>query len=741
MHAVAPPASGPAPVDDGLGGTGFYLEANQVDDDDLHHVVTAQGEVEARYQGRVLRADSVRYDQTTGIVTATGRVTIVNADGSAESADSAVLDREMSAGVAMGFSTRLTDNVRPSGLSGGGPVQVTMAAASAVHPSPNITELNRAIFTACPVCARQRNPTWSIRARKVIEDKKRQTIVFRDAVIEVRGVPVFYTPILVRADTSSPRKSGLLPPEINVSSLRGVSYEQPYLQVISPSEDLVVSPQINTAVNPFLNVDWRKRFYSGAIDVRAGYTYEEDFNSQGDKLGNATSRSYLLAKGLFAINDNWDWGFTAERASDPLIFDRYTVSEPFIDRGLYSADDRRLISQLYTTYQTQETYLSVSAIDVQGLRSTDVTGTFPAVAPLIEAHYQPNADILGGRLRIDGSGVALFRDESPVDPSLPGVNSQRGTIHANWQSTYILADGIRIDPFLDVRSDVYGLEKLPTPFASSATIFRTLPTAGVTVTWPFIKRDGSLTYVLEPIAQIALSPYLPQDPRIPNEDSVDFAFDETNLFQANKSPGFDLIDSGQRLNVGGRATLEADNGLYAAALIGRSFRAQPDPYLPQNSGLTGSTSDWVFAASTSPIKGVSLFTRWRLDNNSFGVNYSETGVDWTTNRFDGQVRYIEEAQDADGQRVRDLDFHGEVFILKNWGVSAYLAREFQTGVWRQADFGIVYRDQCIRVEILYNRNDTNNGVLGPSSGVGIRLSLATFGNSDYPHPDSPTPAP
>jgi hypothetical protein len=94
--------------------------------------------------------------------------------------------------------------------------------------------------------------------------------------------------------------------------------------------------------------------------------------------------------------------------------------------------------------------------------------------------------------------------------------------------------------------------------------------------------------------------------------------------------------------------------------------------------------------------------------------------------------------DETGLPVKDLDFHGEVFILKNWGISAYGAREFQTGVWRQADFGIVYRDQCIRVEILYNRNDTNNGVLGPSQGVGFRLSLATFGNSVYSRSEAET---
>ena len=134
-------------------------------------------------------------------------------------------------------------------------------------------------------------------------------------------------------DPDVPRKSGFLVPTIGTSSSRGFSWEQPYLQVISPSQDLVISPQFNTKVNPFLNLDWRRRFYSGAIEVRAGYTYEQDFDSNGDKLGNLTSRSYILAKGQFQIDPYWQWGFTAERASDPLIFDKYSVRDPFEDRG------------------------------------------------------------------------------------------------------------------------------------------------------------------------------------------------------------------------------------------------------------------------------------------------------------------------------------------------------------------------------------------------------------------------
>ena len=733
---MGPAAPKPTPLalpDDGLNGGGFYLEANELVDDETTQVISAHGQVEARYQGRVVRADEVTYDPKTGIVTAKGDVAIVNTDGTTQFSQSAVLDRQLSVGVAMAFSSRLKDNI-------------SIAATSVARKSADIQELNQAIFTPCPVCAKNPHPTWSIHASKVVQDKKRQIIYFRDAVIEIHGIPVVYLPAMSVPDPDVKRKSGLLVPQINVSSLRGLSYEQPYLQVISPSEDLVISPQFNTKVDPFLNVDWRKRFYNGAIDVRAGYTYEQDFDQNGNRLGNDTSRSYILAKGLFAIDDNWDWGFTAEHASDPLIFDRYSVADPFIERGLYAADDRRLISQLFSVRQDSNSYISVAAIDVQGLRSTDISSTFPVVAPLIEARWEPDEAILGGRLRIDGSGVVLTRDSSPTDPTQPGIDSRRGTVEADWQRTFILSNGIRIDPFLDARADAYSLGDLPqvnpmTPNPKNATIARSVETAGATVSWPFVKRQGNLTIVLEPIAQIALSPVVKQDPRIPDEDSIDFEFDQTNLFQIDKSPGFDILDSGQRLNVGARATVMSDDGLSGSILVGREFRAQPDPDIPASSGLAGTTSDLIVAANATPIKGVNVFADWRLDSKTYGINRLEAGADFTTSRFDGQIRYLQEAQDPTGQKVQDLDFHGEFFVLKNWGVTAYGAREFTTGVWREQDFGIVYKDQCIRVEIVYRRDNTFNGVLGPSQGIGFRLSLATLSNSVYARPETDTPAP
>ncbi|HYE45740.1 MAG TPA: LPS-assembly protein LptD, partial [Caulobacter sp.] len=103
-EATAPPAPTP---EDGLGDQGYYLEADTLIQDDRNQTLTAEGGVQIRHQGRILRAEQVVYNRATGVVVAKGAVTIVERDGTMAFADEVVLDDQLRAGVAKGFSARL----------------------------------------------------------------------------------------------------------------------------------------------------------------------------------------------------------------------------------------------------------------------------------------------------------------------------------------------------------------------------------------------------------------------------------------------------------------------------------------------------------------------------------------------------------------------------------------------------------------------------------------------------------
>jgi len=721
------------------------MEADEVIRDDENGVTTAQGAIEVRYNGRTLRADKLVYDDKTGVIRGYGNIVIIEADGSSEFADEVVLDDEMRAGVALGFSARLQENVK-------------IAAASAAKRNEGIQELNKAIYTPCEICAADgtpRTPTWSIAADRVVRDKRRRVVTYRNARFKLFGVSVAYLPLFWHADPDAPRSSGFLVPKASVSDRRGVSYEQPYYLVISPSMDATISPQINSKIAPFLNGQVRKRFYSGDVDVRFGYTHARDFDGKGNELrGTSTDRSYVLGRGSFQIDEKWLWGFTAERASDDLIFDKYEVGKVYVSRGPYVADDRRLISQVYAIRQDERSFFSTAAMTIQGLRPGNfdpATGfasgendrIFPVIGPLVEGHYEPATTIAGGRLRVHTSGVVLAREQSQFFPTtrLPGLDSARLTGELDWRRSFTSPGGLRVSPFLTARADAYRIQDILTGVGAATRkdeMTRGLATAGVDITYPLFKRTKDATIILEPVVQVAASPDAKQvvigrtaagDPIYLNEDSIAFEFDETTLFRPNKFPGYDLYEDGVRMNVAGRASVMWDDGRRANVMIGRSFRTEQNDVFTNRSGLRTKASDWIVSADAQPIRRLRVFARARLDNDSLDIHRLEAGLD-TSNKYGRAfVRYLTDDFDINGTKRENLDLGGEVYLSKNYGVSFYGNRDLRQDSWVIRDLGVFYRDECLRVDVIYRREDTIIGRLLPSESVSVRLTLATLGGS------------
>lgn len=712
---------------DGLNPDQLYLEADKVLRDEQNGRTIATGNVEARYQGRTLTADEVVFESASRMIRARGKVRIINPDRTAQFADEIVLDQSLTVGAASGFAARSEG-------------QIKMAAATAVRRSETLNELNRAIYTPCEICAengKTRAPSWSIQAERIVQDRERQVVTYRNAVIRVRGLPVFYLPVFWHPDPQAERRSGFLTPDIQTSGRRGLSYEQPYLFVLSPSADVTLSPQINSRVAPFVNAHYRQRFRSGAVDVRGGFTYDRDFDGDGNAFGDPTSRSYLLASGAFALTPEWRWGFSAERTSDNLLFEKYDVGEVYIARGPFVPDDRRLISQVYTTHQTARSWLSAGAFSIQGLRPEDDDRTFPRVGPFIEGRFEPVTSIGGGRLRVQTSAVVLTRDAAPASPSgTPGLDSRRVTFEGDWRRTSTSLAGLRIATFGNLRMDGYSLDDVDPQIGQGRLQGRALASLGADVSLPLGQRIGSALVVLEPTAQVLASAgaALIRVGRTPtgapiylNEDSATAVFDETSLFRLNRFPGYDLVEDGLRLSLAGRASVLWDDGRRASFVLGRSFRSNDSEVFSTTSGLATKASDWIISAEATPISGVSLFGKTRLDGENLDVRRAEAGADVSLPQGRGYVRYLREETGPSSGRRENIDLGGEYFLSESWGVSFYGNRDIARSAWVIRDIGVVYRDGCTRLDVIYRQEDLQIGRLGSSTSVNVRLTLATLG--------------
>ncbi|HYC68059.1 LPS-assembly protein LptD [Brevundimonas sp.] len=782
QQAPAAPVSGPQTGPDGLTPEAVYVDAATVSrDGDVISAAGGTDRVLARFRNTSLRAGRLTYDLNAGVATADDRVEFVDPDGNVVFASHLELDSDLKAGVAVDFATRFRNGA-------------SLMAATAVRRSENVNELNYALFTPCPICDAEGNPkepSIAIQAEKVVQDEDLRAVLYRNAVFKVGGVPVFYLPWFAHPDPTVERASGFLVPIPSYDEGRGFSLEVPYLQVVSPSEDWLISPQINSRVAPLLNLQWRRRFADGAVVLRGGYTYERnfgDFDLDGDgdaesnvKFGDRTSRSYFLGHGRFDPQGPWRWGFTAERTSDKTLFDRYDVRDPYQDNGLYYGDQRRLISQIYAEHQTDRSYVSVAAFTLQSLRVArfdpvtpalnefEDDGALPIVAPLIEARWEPDGPVLGGRLRLRGSAVSLYRDAyvgspvlrpeiTPAGPTtgLRGVDSRRVSAQVDWRRTMISPIGVRWEPFVDLRTDLYSVGDLPPPMGlEEEAITRGRATAGVDVSYPLIRRFGTADMILEPMAQLSISTDPDLDPRIPIEDSQTVELDESSLFRVDRFPGYDLYEGGLRLTTGLRTTLRWDEGRQASLFIGRSLRADEEPaflvpvpdapgQLYDPSGLASDTSDWVVQGDFSPSDRIRGWGHATIDSSG-NVRRAEIAVDGRWGRRNlATVSYImDRSNPLAGPNNRNYEFlqlAGQQFVYGNWGVAfsgiADLERtprpgQPDPGYLVQSEIGLLFDDDCFRFELGWRRDNTSVRPSGPSEGPYVRLTLATFGGTGY----------
>jgi LPS-assembly protein len=270
----------------------------------------------------------------------------------------------------------------------------------------------------------------------------------------------------------------------------------------------------------------------------------------------------------------------------------------------------------------------------------------------------------------------------------------------------------------------------------SASQGRTLASAGADISFPLARRTSGALLVIEPTAQLVASTgaALIRVGRTPsgapiylNEDSATVVFDETSLFRLNRFPGHDLTEDGLRLSLAARTSVLWDDGRRANLVLGRSFRSNESGVFSTTSGLSRKASDWIVAVEAEPATGVSFFARSRLDGEDLSVRRAEAGANISVRRGSGYFRYFKEETGPGSGRRENADLGGEVFFNDTWGVSFYGNRDLSASAWVMRDIGLVYRDDCTRLDIIYRQEDLQVGRLGSSTSVNIRLTLATLG--------------
>ncbi len=678
----------------------MLLQADQLVYDSDGQTVSAVGHVEIVDDTRILNADNVTYDQKNDKVTASGHVSVTDASGNVAFADHVVLTDRMRDGALSGFGALIGKNGR-------------LAAASAERVQDRMIIAQRAVYSPCKICAQQgqRTPLWQVKSEKVVLDQVKHRIHFTDATVDFFGVPVLYTPYLTEPDPTVKYASGLLAPDVGTSTKLGYFVRIPVYLAFSDSNGLTVQPEFTTQGGEMVEAEYRQRWNNSGLWLQASGAY----NSVGG-LGAAPGTQdydHLFGAGRFALTDTWRTGFDTELTNNNAYMRLYDISN--LDR---------LVNDIFVDDAYGRSRFAVTSYYFQGLRSTDVARRIPFIAPLLEYSYIPLQDWLGGQFRLDVNGIDVVRGS--------GRDEQRMTSEANWRKPMVMAGGQLWTFVLDGRGDAYNIQTpaaTATGKATSQTLERGTGYGELDWRWPFVANGSpGHSYLLEPIAQAIAQPYSGHPVLLRDEDSTDFEFDENNIFSVNQLPGYDLLESGPRANIGIRAETYFPTG-QASAVIGQTFRTKADPIFSSDAGEKGTASDMVGEVSVK-FPHLDFTDRIDLNRDNGAVRRHEVYVTASYGRSSMQVTYLQ----LPSQNLtlglpsrQQVNAQADVNFYENWEAFAAIERDLNAGQMLDTEYGIGYEDECLAISVAYRRKFTFDAFLGvpPSTSVVLHFSLKT----------------
>jgi LPS-assembly protein len=609
----------------------MLVDAREIVYDRDNDRVTALGDVQLHYQGKVLEADKVIYDRKTKRVYAEGNAKLTDTDGTKTYGNRFDLTDD--------FRDGFIDSLRVDSSN-----QTRFSAPRAERTDGETTVFERGTFTSCKACEEnpERPPLWQVKAARIIHRNSERRIYYENATLEFWGIPVAYFPFFSAPDPSVRNASGILAPRIISRDKLGRGLGLPLFWSIAPNYDLLFTPTYFSTQGLHADLMWRHRLQHGSYNIRINGINQRaprEFNLLPFAgAGLRKFRGSIETRGKFYLNEKWTVGWDIASATDKHYYNDYKTKPQSFSRLFYTEQ----ISQIYLRGRGQRSWFDLTGYHFHGLTSLDWQRQMEKVAPSFDYDRRFNPNQIGGELRVNFNGAVIQREAALFQPLplsanptyLPGamlyttsaggaylpctyaVNGVtlgsyrpgqcllrgfageyvRTSLDVSWRRKFIDPIGQEWTPFVGLRADAAWLHQNLSRFNSPDQtqqgfvgqgygnfnqanflggnadnfLFRPMPSIGVEYRYPLVALTSWGTHQIEPIGQIVVRPNETRIGKLPNEDAQSLVFDDNSIFSYNRFSGYDRVEGGTRVNYGARYSFRSNGQFFGSLTVGQS---------------------------------------------------------------------------------------------------------------------------------------------------------------------------
>lgn len=503
-------------------------------------------------------------------------------------------------------------------------------------------------------------------------------------------------------------------PSLQSSSALGTVTRAPFYWDIAPDKGATLTPILTTKAGNGVAAEYDQLLANGKFSLKGSMIQDKDKTSLTEDF-NDGKRWHLSGNGILHLNETWRAGAELNRVSDGSYFSRYGIAGEGIQK-----------SRVYAEGFRKRNYFSATAYDFQDIRSESTEENIPLIFPFLEYSHEGKPGRFGQRQTFDASFVGLTR-ESERDVS-------RLSVKGGWEIPFLGSSGSVYNLSASVRADGYSLNNHVTEGGKSADGFasRVFPQASLEWRYPVVRNEGSNYQMFEPVASFVMSPNGGNSDNIPNEDSLGFELDDSNVFDSNRYPGVDRVEGGTRVNYGLKWGVHGRGGGGSTLFLGQSYRISRDDSFSAASGLQDNFSDIVGRLDISPRGGSNIYYRTRLDKDELTFQRNEVGASTSIKGLNLNLNYSYFTENADSEFSgrEETSISAGRKISEYWRGDANMLYDMtENGGLRSLGLSFSYEDECLLFSVGTARSYFENSDVKPTSSITLLLTLKFPGGS------------
>ena len=574
------------------------------------------------------------------------------------------------------------------------------------------TYLNKGSFTTCKNDGNC--PPWIIESEKVIHDKIKKQIIYKDAWLKLYDFPVVYFPKFFHPDPTVVRQSGLLRPSIENSDTLGSALNIPFFYVISEDKDITIKPRIYDDDKYILQNEYRQKTKS--TTTIADFSYLKGYKSRIDG-DTRDSRTHFFSNTVKELNlENFltsdleiqyqkssnDTYLKAFNLPSPLLIGDNSVLESFIKLDLGNED--------YDFRASLEQYETMSGSNSDRFQYTLPTYNFSTLF---------NHEKFDGDFNFNSYGNNTLKNTNSVNSSINndlnyisllnyldnGIKSQYGMYAKNLNSVGKNDDKYKNSPQSEIMSG-YMFD----------------------LSLPLFKENDEVLSTLEPKLNLRFSPH-----EMKNHKNTGSRVSASNVFGFNRLGLSDAIEDGASLTIGidykkeEKRKKDDDKEIldFFEMKLATVIRAKNEKNIPTTSTINRKNSNFLGLINYSLSEHISLGYDFSIDNDLSSFEYNSIDAEFTYNNFSTVVKFLEETGEIGKAHILENTF--KYNLDDSNSLQFKTRRNKQINLTEYYDLIYEYKNDCLTASIEFKKRYYSNVDIKPLEELYFSITIVPLG--------------